>query len=223
MSITIFLADDHTMVREGLRLLLETQPDFLVIGEAANGREAVRQISQLCPDVAVLDIAMPELNGIEATRQIHQVCPATQVIILSVHATRSHVLPALQAGVRGYLLKVGAGSELIYAVRAVQAGQRYVSQTIIDTVLNTVSEPEMAEMTDPLTRLTSREREILQLVVEGKSSSEIAVLLSLSIGTVDTYRSRLMRKLGITDLAGLIKFAIQHGLISLELFALGGS
>jgi DNA-binding NarL/FixJ family response regulator len=216
MSITIFLADDHTVVREGLRLLLETQPDFQVIGEAANGREAVRQVSQHCPDLAILDIAMPELNGIEATRQIRQACPATQVIILSMHATQSHIFPALQAGARGYLLKAAAGSELINAVRAVQAGRRYLSEKIIDTVLNTVSEQEVVEMTAPLARLTPREREILQLVAEGKSSSEIAATLSLATGTVDTYRSRLMQKLGLTDLADLIKFAIQHGLISLD-------
>jgi DNA-binding NarL/FixJ family response regulator len=216
MSITIFLADDHTMVREGLRLLLETQPDFQVIGEAANGREAVRQVSQHCPDLAILDIAMPELNGIEATWQIRQVCPATQVIILSMYATQSHIFPALQAGAQGYLLKAAAGSELINAVRSVQAGQRYLSQKIIETVINDVSQPEVPEARAPLARLTPREREILQLVVEGKSSSEIAAILSLAKGTVDTYRSRLMQKLGVNNLSNLIKFAIQHGLITLE-------
>jgi DNA-binding NarL/FixJ family response regulator len=216
MSITIFLADDHNVVREGLRLLLETQPDFKVIGEAANGREAVRQMNQHCPDVAILDIAMPELNGVEATRQLRQVCPATRIIILSMHASSVHIFQALQAGARGYLLKAAAGSELIHAVRAVQAGQRYLSQKIIETVLNDLSQPEAAKATDPLARLTPREREILQLVAEGKSSGEIAAILSLATGTVDSYRSRLMQKLGLTDLIGLIKFAIQHGLISLE-------
>jgi DNA-binding NarL/FixJ family response regulator len=217
MTITIFLADDHAVVRDGLRALLEGQPDLKVMGEAANGRETVRQVAQRCPDVVLMDIAMPELNGIEATRQIHQVCPATQVIILSMHSTSEHIFRALQAGARGYLLKEAAGIEVINAVRSVHTGQRYLSQKISDKVVNNYMRQREANAgQDPLARLTPREREILQLVVEGKSSSEIAALLSLSAGTVNTYRSRLMQKLGITDLAGLIKFAIQHGLISLD-------
>jgi DNA-binding NarL/FixJ family response regulator len=217
MSITIFLADDHAVVRDGLRALLEVQPDLQVIGDAANGREAVHLVSQLCPDVVLIDIAMPGLNGIEATRQIRQVCPETQVIILSMYATVEHIFQALQAGARGYLLKEAAGSEVIKAVRSVHAGQRYLSQQISDIVVdNYIRRREASAEQDPLAQLSSREREILQLIVEGKSSAEIADMLSLSLGTVNTYRSRLMQKLGLSDWPSLIKFAIQHGLISLE-------
>jgi DNA-binding NarL/FixJ family response regulator len=217
--ITILLADDHAVVRDGLRFLLEAQPDLEVIGDAANGSEAVRQVAQRCPNVAILDIAMPELNGIEALRQIHAVCPDTQVIILSMHATTPHILQALRAGARGYLLKESAGSEVVEAVRAVQAGQRHLSQRISDQVIDDFArlrEPAQEEEQQPLARLSLREREVLQLVVEGKSSAEIADILSLSVSTVDTYRSRLMHKLCISDLPSLVKFAIQQGLITLE-------
>lgn len=215
--ISILLVDDHAVVRDGLRLLLETQPDFQVVGGADNGREALHQISQHCPNVVILDIAMPDLNGIEALRQIRTTCPETRVIILSMHANSSYIIQALQAGANGYLLKAAAGSEVINAIRVVQSGQRYMSQKIIDTVINTyLSQPEILEERDPLTRLSSREREILQLVVEGKSSIEIAHVLAISPNTVDTYRSRLMQKLNISDLPSLVKFAIQRGLISLE-------
>jgi DNA-binding NarL/FixJ family response regulator len=217
MTITIFLADDHAVVRDGLRALLEGQLDLEVIGEAANGREAVHEVAQHCPEVVLMDIAMPELNGIEATRQIRQVCPATQVIILSMHATSEHIFRALQAGARGYLLKEAAGSEVINAVRSVHAGQRYLSQKVSNTVVNNyIRQHEASAEQDPLARLTPREREVLQLVVEGKSSTEIADILSLASGTVNVYRSRLMRKLGLSDLPSLIKFAIRHGLISLD-------
>lgn len=217
MSITVFLADDHAVVRDGLRALLEAQPDISVIGDAANGREAVRLVAQLCPDVVVMDIAMPDLNGIEAARQISEVCPSTQVIILSMHSTTEHIFRALQAGARGYLLKESAGIEVVNAVRAVHAGHRYLSQKISDWLIDDyVRQRQAAEAKGPLARLSPREREVLQLVVEGKSSTEIAGLLSLSLKTVETYRSRLMRKLGISDLPALVRFAIQHGLTPLE-------
>jgi DNA-binding NarL/FixJ family response regulator len=217
MSITVFLADDHTVVRDGLGLLLEAQPDIAIVGDAANGRDAVRQVAQLRPDVVIMDIAMPELNGIEAARQIHELCPTVQVVILSMHSTSEHIFRAFQAGVRGYLLKESAGVEVVNAVRAVHAGQRYLSQKISNQVLDDyVHQREVVEVKSPLARLSSREREVLQLVVEGKSSAEIADILFLSSNTVDTYRSRLMRKLGVSDLPGLVRFAIQHGLTSLE-------
>jgi DNA-binding NarL/FixJ family response regulator len=217
MSITIFLADDHAVVRDGLRVLLEAQPDLKVVGDAADGRDAVRQVTQLCPDVAILDIAMPELNGLEAARQIREACPATQVIILSMHGTGGHIAQALQAGVRGYLLKAAAGSEVVSAVRAVQAGHRYLSQEILDRVIDDyLDQQEAGEAKGPLARLSPREQEILQLVVEGKTSAEIAGILSLSPKTVETYRSHLMQKLGISDVPGLVKFAIRYGLTSLE-------
>jgi len=217
MSITVFLADDHAVVRDGLRFLLEAEHDIKVVGDAANGRETVRQVARLCPDVVIMDIAMPELNGIEAARKIGQVCPSTQVIMLSVHSTTEHVFQALQAGARGYLLKESAGIEVVNAVRAVHADRRYLSQKISDRLVDDyVLQRQATEAKSPLARLSPREREVLQLVVEGKSSAEIADILSLSLKTVETYRSRLMRKLGISDLPGLVKFAIQHGLTPLE-------
>jgi DNA-binding NarL/FixJ family response regulator len=217
MSISIFLADDHAVVRDGLRALLEAQPDMRVIGDAANGRDTVRQVARLCPDVVVLDIAMPELNGIEAAREIAQVSPATQVIILSMHSTAEHVFQALQAGVRGYLLKESAGIEVVNAIRAVHTGQRYLSQKISDTMIDDyIRQRQAAHAQSPLARLSLRERQVLQFVAEGKSSAEIAGILSLSLKTVETYRSRLMHKLGISDLPGLVRFAIQHGLTPLE-------
>jgi DNA-binding NarL/FixJ family response regulator len=211
------LADDHAVVRDGLHFLLEAQHDIQVVGEAGNGRDAVRQVAQLCPDVVIVDIAMPELNGIEATRQIAEVYPPAQVIILSMHSTTEHIFRALQAGARGYLLKESAGVEVINAVRAVHSGRRYLSQKISDTVLDEyVRQREAVETQSPLASLSSREREVLQLVVEGKSSAEIADTLSLSPKTVETYRSRLMLKLDIQDLPALVKFAIRHGLTPLE-------
>ncbi len=205
------------MVRDGLRSLLEAQPGLNVIGDAANGRDAVRQVAQLCPDVAILDIAMPEVNGIEAARQIREVCPATQVIILSMHGTAGHIVQALQVGARGYLLKASASSEVVNAVRAVKTGHRYLSQVVSDRVIDDyLDQNELREAKYPLVRLSPREREILQLVVEGNTSAEIAGILGLSPKTVETYRSQLMQKLGISDLPSLVKFAIQHGLTPLE-------
>jgi DNA-binding NarL/FixJ family response regulator len=217
VSITVFVADDHAVVRDGLRALLEAQPDIRVIGDAADGREAVGQVARLGPDVAVIDIAMPELNGIEAAQGIGEVCPSTQIIILSMHSTTEHIFRALQAGARGYLLKESAGIEVVNAVRAVHAGHRYLSQKISDRLIDDyVRQRQAAEARSPLARLSSREREVLQLVVEGKSSAEIADTLSLSVKTVETYRSRLMLKLDISDLPGLVKFAVQHGLTPIE-------
>jgi len=216
MNITVLLADDHAVVRDGLRSLLEALGDMTVIGDAADGREAVRQVAQLRPDVAIVDIAMPELNGIETTRHIREVCPSARVIILSMHSTAEHIFRALQAGARGYLLKESAGSELVHAVRAVHAGGYYLSQRIPSQVLDQALRQHKTPATEsPLARLSQREREILQLVVEGKSSAEIALTLSLSPKTVETYRSRLMEKLGVSDLPSLVKFAIQHGLTPL--------
>ena len=217
MSITVFLADDHAVIRDGLRSLLEATSDIRVIGDAANGRSAVREVAQLRPDVAIVDIAMPGLNGIEAAREIVQVCPTTQVVILSMHSTSEHIFRALRAGARGYLLKESAGIEVVNAVRSVHAGHRYLSEKISDTLIDDyVLRRWPGAPRGPLASLSSREREVLQLVVEGKRSAEIADILFLSVKTVETYRSRLMRKLGISDLPGLVKFAIQHGVTPLE-------
>lgn len=212
--ISVLLADDHAVVRDGLRALLEAQADIEVVGDAANGREVLRLAQQLHPDVVVMDIAMPELNGVEATQQMHDAYPSTQVLILSMHSTTEHIFRALQAGARGYLLKDSAGAEVVDAVRVVHAGRRYLSQKIAATVIDDyIAERHRAS---PLESLSSRERQILQLVAEGKSSAEIAAILFLSPKTVDTYRSRLMHKLDIGDLPSLVKFAIQHGVTQLD-------
>ncbi len=217
MSITVFLADDHRMVREGFRLLLQTQPDIEVVGEAGNGRDAVRQVSKLMPEIVLMDIAMPELNGIDATRQICEENPSTKVIILSMYSTTQHIFRALRAGARGYILKESAGDDVITAVRAVHDGRVFLCKEISETVIqNYVRNYEIAEDYGPLASLNTREREILQLLVEGKTNARIAELLFLSPKTVETYRSHLMQKLGISDLPGLVKFAIQHGLTSVD-------
>jgi DNA-binding NarL/FixJ family response regulator len=216
MSTTILLADDHVVVRDGLRLVLETQADFRVIGEANNGREAVRQATRHHPDVIIMDIAMPELSGIEATWQIVQSCPTTQVIILSMYATVTHVRRALHAGAHGYVLKSSVSAEVIDAIRAVRSGKRFLSQKISNVVSEDLLRQDQGQEKATLDLLSSREREILSLVVEGKTSAEIANLLSLAPSTVDTYRSRLMEKLDLHTLPDLVKFAIRHGLTSLD-------
>lgn len=213
MPITVFIADDHPVMHEGLTHLLHAHEDIRVVGVAANGRDAVRQVSQLHPNVFVADIAMPEMNGIEATRQIRERSPETRVVILSMHSTPDYIFDALAAGARGYLLKENAGSEIVNAVRAVHAGERYLCKKIADVLAEQVARRSGP---NPLDSLSTREREILQLVAEGRSSAEIAGKLSLSSNTVDTYRSRLMHKLEIHDVAGLVKFAIQHGLTTLD-------
>lgn len=217
MSITVLLADDHAVVRNGLQLLLDAHEDIEVVGGVGSGREAVRQVAELQPDVVIVDIAMPDLNGVAAAAQIRQICPHAQVIILSMHSTTEHVFRSLQAGARGYVLKESAGIEVVNAVRAVHTGRHYLSQKILERLIEDyVRRREAVEAETPLQRLSAREREVLQLVVEGKSSSEIAEILHLSPKTIETYRSRMMRKLGISDLPQLVKFAIQHRLIPLE-------
>jgi DNA-binding NarL/FixJ family response regulator len=213
MSITVLLVDDHTIVRDGLRFTLTAQPDISVLGEASDGREALRQVQQLCPDIVVMDITMPGLNGFEATRQIHEACPSTQVIMLSVHRAPEHITQAFRAGARGYLSKQSAVDELIQAVRTVHAGMRYVSQEISGRLADHyLDQLETETRPGPLDSLSSRERQVLQLVAEGKTTADISDILLLSPKTVNTYRSRIMQKLEVDNLAGLVRFAIQHGL-----------
>lgn len=213
MTITVLIADDHGVFREGLRLLLENQPDIRVVGEVGDGREAVKAAQQLDPDVIVMDLAMPLLNGVDATAQIVERNDATRVVMLSMHSTVEHVYRALQAGALGYLRKESAGREVVEAIRAVHAGQRYLGQKIAASVVDDYIHQRAVE--SPLESLSQREREILQLIVDGSSGVDIARQLNLSPKTVDTYRSRMMQKLGIADLPGLIKFALQHGLTTL--------
>ncbi len=214
MPITVYLADDHAVVRDGLRHLLEAESDISVIGDCANGREATHEVRRLNPTVMVMDIAMPELNGIDATRIIHETCPDTRVLILSMYYTTEHVFQALQAGAQGYLLKESAGKELVNAVRAVHSGNRYLSQKITEVVIDDYIHNK-GHATSPLESLSPRERQILQMVVEGKASKAIAQILYLSPKTVETYRSRMMQKLDIEDFPSLVRFAIQHGLTTL--------
>ena len=212
--IRVLLADDHAVVRDGLRALLEAQPGIEVVGDVANGREAVREAQKLRPDIVVMDIAMPELNGIEATLQLQETSASTRILILSMHSSTEHIFRALQAGARGYLLKDSAGTEVVEAVRAVHAGKRYLSQKIAATVIDDyISE---RHRTSPLDSLSRRERQILQLIVEGNTSAQVGAMLFLSPKTVDTYRSRMMQKLGIGDLPNLVKFAIQNGITQLD-------
>lgn len=215
MSIRVLLADDHVILRDGLQFLLEMHPGFDVVGVADNGREAVDGVETLQPDVAVLDIAMPEMDGLEAAALIRQRSPNTQIVILSMHSTSEHIRKALQAGAQAYLLKESASKELLEAIREVHAGRRYVSQGVSDKMFASLALEEDLSP-DPLDLLSDRERQVLQLVAEGRTSAEIAEVLYLSPRTVDTYRSRLMQKLDIPHIAGLVKFALRHGLISID-------
>ena len=217
MHIRVFLADDHTVVRDGLRILLEAQGDIQVVGDASDGRVTVQQVQQLRPDVVVMDIAMPGLNGIDATREIEQLCPTVQILMLSMHSTNEHIYQSLAAGARGFLLKESAGAEVVQAVRALVAGRRYFSEKITDTAaMELPDRTRQTALKSPIERLSPRERQILQLVAEGKTSAEIADMLYLSAKSIETYRSRMMQKIGVSDLSALIKFAIQHGLTTLN-------
>lgn len=217
MTIKVFIADDHAVVRDGLCALLEDHPDITVVGDASDGRQAVSRVKATNPDVVIMDINMPELNGIDATRQVLEDNPKLGVIILSILGTTEHVFRALQAGALGYLLKETAGREVVDAVLAVAAGKRYLSNPVTDIlVADYIHQREQLAEQSPLESLSTREREVLNLVLAGKSSAEIGKLLFLSAKTVETYRSRLMRKLGIHDLPELVKFAIQNGLISIN-------
>ena len=209
MTIRVLLADDHTLIREGLRALLTSVPDISVIGEVHTGREAVSAVQQLDPDVIVMDIAMPDLNGIEAARLIHARHPAIRIVMLSMHSTAEHVYRALEAGASGYLLKEAAGEEVITAVRAVHAGRQYLCTALAGSVHGSAA---FAHARGPVDSLSPRERQVLQMVVEGKTSSEIAHILCLSPKSVETYRTRLMKKLSVENIPSLVKFALEHGL-----------
>jgi DNA-binding NarL/FixJ family response regulator len=213
MPIRILIADDHGVVAEGLKHLVEAESDMEVVALVEDGREAVQQARDLQPDVVLMDLSMPELNGADATRAILQRDPKCRVIVLSMYSQREYVRRALKAGAAGYVVKRSAAKEVVEAIRAVHAGQRYLSPRVADVVLEDYSDEKQD---DPLARLSAREREVLQLLAEGRTGAEIAQRLSLSQKTVETYRARLVEKLGIRDLAGLVRFAIQRGLVSLE-------
>jgi len=211
----VLLADDHTLVRAGIRSLLESIDGVEVVGESGDGRETLDLITQHRPDVALLDIAMPGLSGLEVAKRAVQECPKTRIIILSMHADPTYVTQALRTGVAGYLLKGAAVAELPLALRSVMRGETYltpkISRSVVEGFLrDTDAEPDMLE------GLTSRQREILQLIAEGHSTKEIAGILNVSIKTVETHRTRLMDRLEIRDLPGLVRFAIRAGLVSTE-------
>jgi len=209
---TILLADDHTVLSDGLRILIGSQADMQVVAVATDGRQAVQMTLELVPDLVLMDVSMPDLNGIEAVRQIHAENPHIHLLILSMHADLEYVHRALEAGAQGYILKESAGSEVLQAIRTVLNGKNYFSSKITDRLLVNLS----SNRNSPLESLSEREREVLQLATEGRTSQEIAVLLSLSPKTVETYRSRIMTKLDLDSLPALVKFAIQHGLTGLE-------
>jgi DNA-binding NarL/FixJ family response regulator len=212
MPVTILLADDHAVVRDGLRALIDDGHDLRVVGVAGNGREAVAEAQRLHPDIVIMDIAMPELDGVEATRRIREKCPDTRVLMLSMYLSAEHIHRALQAGAQGYVLKESAGDEVVEAIRALRAGKRYLSHRITETVIDDY----LREGTSlsPLDSLSLRERDVLQLVVEGKTNVAIAQALSLSPKTVETYRARIMKKLKVHDTVELVKFAMRHGLVT---------
>lgn len=210
---SICLADDHVVVRQGIKALLEKQKWLQVTAQASTGREIIKIVADAPPDLIIMDIAMPDMNGIEATRRISELCPQTRIIILSVYSSAEHIHQAVAAGAGAYILKESAGEELLDAIRVVQCNRLYLSSKI-ENDMPSIRE-NLGKKRSPLERLSPREREILQFVVEGKTSSEIAEILLLSSKTVDTYRFRLMQKLQVPDLAALIKFAIANGITTL--------
>ena len=213
MPIRILIADDHGVVAEGLKHLVEAQPDMQVIATVGDGREAVRVARESQPDVVLMDLSMPELNGADATRAIVERDAKCRVIVLSMYAEREYVRRALKAGASGYVIKRSAAKEVVDAIRVVHGGQRYLSPKVADVVIDDYAGDGKEDL---LARLSAREREVLQLLAEGRTGAEIAARLALSQKTVETYRARLVEKLGIRDVAGLVKFAIQRGIVSLD-------
>lgn len=214
-TIRVLLADDHNLIRAGLRLVASQQPDFVVVGEAENGRQAVALAEQLKPDVVVMDIKMPDLNGIEACRQIRETLSDTEVVMLSMHSDEAYVLRALKAGARAYLLKDSAEADLARAIRAADEGKSFFSPAVGKVLLEDyMRKLQRSGAEDSYELLSPREREILQLVAEGKSSKEIANLLNLSVYTVETHRAKLMQKLNLRSVPEVILYAVRKGIIA---------
>lgn len=214
-QIRVLLADDHTLIRAGLGMVVGSQPDLVVVGEANDGREAVALAEKLKPDVVVMDIGMPSLNGIEACRQIRAALPDTQVVMLSMHSDEGYVLRALKAGAKAYLLKDSAEADLARAIRAAGAGKSFFSPAVGKVLLEDyMRKLERTGAEDSYELLSPREREILQLVAEGKSSKEIANLLSISVYTVETHRAKIMQKLNLRNIPEWILYAVRKGIIS---------
>ena len=216
MSITIVLADDHHVVREGLRTLLEAQPDFHIVGDTGDGLEVMPLVERLRPDVLVLDLMMPGLNGLEICRRVRQNVSQTRMVILSMHANEAYVAEALAAGATAYLLKQSTSDELVKAIRAAIAGQRYLSPPLTDRLIDAYIRKFETEEDDSYDSLTRRQREVLHLAAEGYTNNDIATRLSLSGRTVEKHRSNLMRKLGLKTQTDLIRYALQRGILPPE-------
>jgi DNA-binding NarL/FixJ family response regulator len=211
----MILAEDHAVMRRGLRLVLEEQKDFQVVGEASDGREAVSLVEALKPDVAVLDIAMPNMNGIEAARQISAKQPGVSIVVLSMHSDEGYVLRALKAGARGYLLKESPEADLILAIRSVSQGKAFFSPAVSRMLVEDyVRQLQDKDIEDSYELLTQRERELLQLIAEGRSNKDVANILNLSVYTVETHRGNIMEKLNLHSLPELILYAVRKGVIS---------
>lgn len=214
--ITIILADDHAIVRQGLHALLNAEPDFEVIGETGDGISAVDLVNKISPDVLVLDLMMPGLNGLDVARQLNKQSPATKIIILSMHDDEGFVLEALSNGVCGYVLKDTGSADLIHAVREVNAGHRYLSPSLTDRAIDIYEQMNRTGTTDKYETLTAREREVLHLSAEGLTNNRIALRLGISVRTAETHRAKVMNKLGVHTQADLTRYAIRRGIISME-------
>jgi two-component system, NarL family, response regulator NreC len=216
MSISILLAEDHIIVRQGLHALLAAEPDFRIVGDTGDGLEAVHLVESLKPDVIVLDLEIPSLKGLEVTRQIHLHHPHTQVVILSMHSKEAYVLEALKNGASGYVLKGSEAQDLITAIRRATQGMRYLSPPLTENAIEAYLQRSQEQNLDPYETLTDRERQILHLVAEGMSGTEIGKRLFISARTVEVHRSKMMRKLGLKGDKDLIRFALRRGIIPLE-------
>lgn len=213
---TIVLADDHRVLREGLRVLLQAEPDFSVVGEAGDGFKAIQLVESLKPDVLLLDLMMPGMNGQEVARKVRKSSPSTRVVVLSMHSSEPYVMEALRNGAAGYILKDASGTDLIHALHEVMAGRRYLSPPLSERAIDAYQEKARSAGLERYDMLTTRERETLQLVAEGHTNSEIATRLGIGPRTAETHRTNLMRKLHLRTHTELIKYAIERGIIPLD-------
>jgi DNA-binding NarL/FixJ family response regulator len=212
-SLKILIADDHEVVRRGLRSLIETKPEWQVVGEASNGREAVNEVMRLSPNIVLMDLAMPELNGIEATRRIKEQSPRTEVLILSAKHSETLVAEALSAGARGFAVKSDAGQELLVAVESLSEGRPFFSARVGDFVVQSYADGARSEPATPKVSLTARERQVLQLLAEGQGNKQVAASLDISVKTAEAHRANVMRKLRAQSLSDLVRYAIRNQLV----------
>lgn len=216
-KIRLLVADDHKIFRQGIKKLLEEEADLQVVGEAADGRDAVKKATELKPDLVLMDIAMANLNGLEATKQIKKVLPETKIIMVTMHKNEEYILQSFQAGASGYILKEGAVEELVHAIRSIHQDKSFLSPTISKTLIDAyLRKMETGKTETPFDLLTDREREVLQLIAEGYTNREVAKALFISVKTVEAHRAHIMQKLNIHDVAKLVKYAIQKGLVDLN-------